>query len=163
MSVGEKVMQGLSYLELWKRVGASIIDFIILFVLTPMFMAFFCVFAKTPPPALNIINATGAIILGTIFLVISWLYFGLTESSKKQGSIGKRVLRLVVTDLQGNKISFYKASLRFWGKFIIFPGFSLTGCIAKKRALHDIMAGTLVVNKLVLSSANLGNKTIMAV
>jgi uncharacterized RDD family membrane protein YckC len=156
-------MQSLSYLELWKRVGAGVIDFTILFVLTPMFMAFFCIFAKIPPPALNIINPTGAIILGTIFLVISWLYFALTESSKKQGSIGKRVLRLVVTDLQGNRIRFYKASLRFWGKFIVFPGFSLTGCIAKKRALHDIMEGTLVVNKFVLPSVNLRNKTIMAV
>jgi uncharacterized RDD family membrane protein YckC len=114
-------------------------------------MGTFCVFFRIPPPQPSVTNYLGVILLGGIFLVSSWLYFALSESSQKRASLGKRFLGIIVTDLQGNKITFFRATIRFWGKFFVFPGFSLTGLIAKKKALHDIMAGTLVLNKLALS------------
>jgi uncharacterized RDD family membrane protein YckC len=137
-------MQGLYCVDFWKRIAAFLVDLMILYVTTPLFMALFFIFLKTPPP--TIANPM-IIVLGVIFIVISWLYFAFTESSKKQSSFGKRVFKLIVTDLHGNRITFQKATLRFWGKFFVFPGFSLTGLIINNKSLHDMFAKTCVVNK----------------
>lgn len=137
-------MQGLDGVDYWKRIAAFVVDFIILCVTTPLVMSVFFIFLNTPPPEKD--NPM-AIVLAVIFIIISWLYFAFTECSKKQASIGKRIFQLKVTDLQGNRISFYKATLRFWGKFFIFPGFSLTGLILKNKYLNDMFAKTCVVNK----------------
>ena len=137
--------------EFRKRIAAIILDFMFIYILNVICLGTFCVFFRIPPPQPSITNTLGVILFGGIFLVSSWLYFALSESSQKRASLGKHFLGIIVTDLQGNKITFYKATIRFWGKFLVFPGFSLAGLIAKKKALHDIMAGTLVLNKLALS------------
>jgi uncharacterized RDD family membrane protein YckC len=137
-------MQGLYCVDFWKRIAAFMVDLIILCFTTPLVMAIFFIFLKTPPPAKD--NPM-AIVLVVIFIIISWLYFAFTECSKKQASIGKRIFQLMVTDLQGNRITFYKAALRFWGKFIVFPGFLLTPLIMKNKYLNDMFVKTCVVNK----------------
>ncbi len=139
-----------SYAGFWKRFAALIIDVIIL----------------------NIVgNILGVIIMGASFysvrgggtttgrvaaseiviFVIWWLYYTLLESSSQRATVGKMALSIVVTDLQGRRISFGKANARFWGKIvsyvIIMIGFLMAAFTEKKQGLHDIMAGTLVVNK----------------
>ena len=147
-------MQDLSYAGNWKRIGAFIIDFIIVYTATPVLTAVFCIIVKIPFPTSGVKSLTWHIVMGVVFLVTIWLYFALTECSKKQASIGKRILGILVADLDGNKINFYKASLRFWGKLFIPPSFSLTGLIKGKRALHDIFAKTLVIEKVVVIKVN---------
>ncbi|MFZ0636574.1 MAG: RDD family protein [Candidatus Acidiferrales bacterium] len=87
----------------------------------------------------------------TISIVINWLYFAFTESSSWQATIGKKVLGLEVTDLEGRRISFARASGRFFGKIIsgaiLLIGYIMAGFTEKKQALHDIIAGTLVNKK----------------
>jgi uncharacterized RDD family membrane protein YckC len=60
-------------------------------------------------------------------------------------------LGLKVTDLQGERLSFARATGRYFGKIvsslILLVGFMMAGWTEKKQALHDIMAGTLVVKK----------------
>ncbi|MGA7579367.1 MAG: RDD family protein [Desulfobaccales bacterium] len=86
-----------------------------------------------------------------IIMVVPWLYWALMESSSQQATLGKMALGLKVTDLEGEPISFGKATGRYFGKFvselILYIGFMMAGWTAKKQALHDIMAGTLVVKK----------------
>jgi len=147
-------MQDLSYAGGWKRIGAFIIDFIILYTVTPILTAVFCIIAKIPFQTSGVKSLTWSIVMGIVFLVINWLYFALTECSKKQASIGKRILGIMVADLDGNQINFYKASLRFWGKLFIGPSFSLAGLIIGKRAWHDIFAKTLVIDKVVVIMVN---------
>ena len=137
-------MQGSYCMDSWKRIAAFIVDIIILYVTILLFMAIFFIYLKTPPPTTD---NPKSIVLVVIFIIISWLYFALTESSKKQASIGKRVFQLIVTDLQGNRITFLKATLRFLGKLFIFPGFSLTGLIIKNKYMNNIFQKTCVVNK----------------
>lgn len=82
-------------------------------------------------------------------LFSSWLYFSIMESSKAQATIGKMALSLKVTDMEGNRISFGRATGRFFGKFIseiiLMIGFMMAGWTEKKQALHDMMADTLVI------------------
>jgi uncharacterized RDD family membrane protein YckC len=84
-------------------------------------------------------------------LIGGWLYEALMESSAKQATLGKMLLGLMVTDEAGNRISFARASGRHFAKYIssftLFIGYIMAGFTAKKQALHDMIAGTLVVRK----------------
>jgi uncharacterized RDD family membrane protein YckC len=85
----------------------------------------------------------------TISTVISWLYYALMESSAKQATLGKMAIGIVVTDLDGHRISFGRATGRYFGKIlsglILGIGFLMAAFTEKKQALHDILASTLVV------------------
>ena len=84
-------------------------------------------------------------------IIIGWLYYALFESSAKQATLGKQAVGIVVTDLNGNRIGFGRASGRFFAKYIsaliLFIGYIMAAFTEKKQALHDIIAGTLVVKR----------------
>lgn len=84
-------------------------------------------------------------------VIVGWLYNALLESSESQGSLGKMALGIKVVDLQGQRISFGRASGRHFAKIpsilILGIGFIMAAFTEKKQALHDIMAGCLVVKK----------------
>lgn len=95
---------------------------------------------------------TGSIlVIQLISIVLYWLYFALMESSSKQATIGKIALGLKVTDMHGERIGFGQATGRYFGKIIsgltLLIGYIMAGFTEKKQALHDILAGTLVVKK----------------
>ena len=81
--------------------------------------------------------------------LISWLYFAAFESSQWQATPGKKVLGLRVTDLEGKRLGFIRASGRYFGKILsslLFGiGFLMAGFTEKKQALHDMLAGCLVL------------------
>ena len=84
-------------------------------------------------------------------IVISWLYFSLMESSNLQATVGKIVLGLKVVNRNGKRISFPRATGRYFSKYlsviIIFIGFIMVAFTKKKQGLHDKIADTLVVKK----------------
>jgi uncharacterized RDD family membrane protein YckC len=88
-------------------------------------------------------------VASTVFAVVWWLYCALQESSAAQATLGKRAVGLSVTDLSGGRISFGRATGRHFGKWLSFilvgAGYLMQPFTAKKQALHDILAGTLVV------------------
>jgi uncharacterized RDD family membrane protein YckC len=84
--------------------------------------------------------------------VVGWfLYYALMESSSHQATIGKIALGIQVTDLAGNRISFGRALGRNLAKLIsaiiLYIGFILAAFTERKQALHDMIAGTLVVKR----------------
>lgn len=82
---------------------------------------------------------------------IGWLYEAFTTSSQLQATLGKRILGLKVTDENGRPIGFGRATARHFSKFIsamiLFIGYIMAGFTDKKRALHDMIAGTLVMKR----------------
>ncbi len=90
--------------------------------------------------------------LAFLLQLIVWLYFASFESSSWQATPGKKLLGLVVTDLEGKRISFVRATGRCFGKiisqFTLFIGYLMAGVTAKKQALHDMIAGCLVLRKI---------------
>ena len=101
------------------------------------------------PSAAFIMMMLFVLFLGTL---ASWLYYAYMESSVNQGTLGKMALGLIVTDLQGRRISFGRATGRFFAKIItgLIPlgiGYMMAGFTEKKQALHDMIVGTLVLRK----------------
>jgi uncharacterized RDD family membrane protein YckC len=88
-----------------------------------------------------------------LFMIVAfWLYFAGMESSEYQATLGKMALGLVVTDMDGQRIGFGRASGRFFAKIItglvpLWIGYIMAGFTEKKQALHDMIASCLVLRK----------------
>jgi uncharacterized RDD family membrane protein YckC/Tfp pilus assembly protein PilE len=91
-------------------------------------------------------------VLSWIVLILGQLaYFAAMESSGRQATLGKLALGLAVTDLQGGRIGLGRGVGRYLAKILsTLPanlGFLLAAFTARKQALHDLVAGTLVVRR----------------
>lgn len=156
------------YAGFWWRFLAYIIDDIILsfvsFILMIPLWAFlgFSIFSVTQWNEFNTYDDELAwTLLGPIFglaffssilaIVVNWLYYAILESSKHQATLGKMALGIKVTDLDGNRINFARATGRYFGKIIsgmiLMIGYIMAGLTEKKQALHDMLASCLVIKK----------------
>ena len=135
----------LDYASFWRRLGAAVIDGLLLFFVGSIIARILGInpFEQQSMRFEIIVNLIG--------LVEYWLYFAILESSKWQGSLGKRALGIVVTDQTGNRISFSKATGRHFAKIISFIilliGFLMVLWDEKKQGLHDKLAKTLVIRR----------------
>lgn len=129
------------YAGFWKRFAAAMLDLMILLV--PMIVLGIVVALITGPKS----RATAAADLSTFAVV--WLYFAGMESSRRQATLGKIAFGIRVVDLSGDRVSFLRASGRFFAKIFsalsLLVGFLMTAVTKRKQALHDIVAGCLVV------------------
>jgi len=130
-----------TYAGFWVRFGAYILDSIIIGI--PIFiLAIILVF--------NSASDSLVTILQLFSIVVLWLYFAFMESSASQGTLGKKIVGIKVTDIHGNRISFGRATGRYFGKMlsgILNIGYIMAGLTEKKQALHDMMAKCLVLKK----------------
>ena len=121
------------YAGFWRRFLAIIIDAIILSA------------------------ATGAVVAATfgtgvtLGFVASWLYEAVMMTSEWQATVGKRIMSIAVTDLHGKRLSFGRASGRHFAKyisaFLLGIGFIIAAFTARRQALHDMIAETLVIKR----------------
>lgn len=132
------------YAGFWTRVAAAIIDTIVVIAIASM----------------------GGVIIGNIFgnsesggapvpiviligLSMNWLYYAIMESSSKQATLGKMACGIIVTDGEGKRISFGRATGRQFAKIIsmliFFIGYLMIAFTKRKEGLHDMMADTIVV------------------
>lgn len=83
-------------------------------------------------------------------MLVDWLYFAGFHASKKQATPGKMMLKIVVTTDRGDRLGFGKATLRYIAKTICFytlgVGFLTIRYTKRKQGLHDLFAGTVVVD-----------------
>jgi uncharacterized RDD family membrane protein YckC len=131
-----------TYAGFWRRVAAVIIDGLILSVVTvPLTLA---VGAGD-----TYAEAARSSAASSVSAVVTWLYYALMESSARQATLGKMALGIIVTDLEGRRIGFGKATGRHFAKIlsalILGIGFLMVAFTQRKQGLHDILAGTLVI------------------
>ncbi|MGH2683447.1 MAG: RDD family protein [Actinomycetota bacterium] len=136
--MGDTTVQPTAYAGFWRRFAAYLLDLIIL---SAVFAPLFLVFPREQQQTT----------LSPLTTAISWLYFALMESSARQATVGKMALGIVVTDLDGNRIGFGRATGRYFAKIlsalILLIGFIMAAFTQRKQGLHDIIVGTLVVKK----------------
>lgn len=142
----------MEYAGFWLRVGAYIIDAILLGIvggiIGGIFGAGLGAAASSGADAESFL-AGGSLLLNLISIVIGVAYFAGMESSSWQATLGKKAVGIVVTDLNGNRISLGKAVGRYFAKIlstiILLIGYLMVAFTDKKQGLHDMLAGTLVL------------------
>ena len=131
----------------WRRVAAIIMDGFIVGIIG-WIISFVLLIGLATSGSINALIA-GVFLNYAVVIVVNWLYSALQESSAAQATLAKRAMGIKVTDDQARRISFGRATGRFFGKIIsgmvLYIGFMLAGWTARKQALHDMMANTFVV------------------
>ncbi|HAC24003.1 MAG TPA: RDD family protein [Cytophagales bacterium] len=92
--------------------------------------------------------------LGILFLIgllYFWIFVPTMESSKYQGTIGKIIMKIKVTDIDGRRLSIGRAVLRAICKQIsglpLMAGYFVALFNANGQALHDMIVSTIVTIK----------------
>ncbi|MEM7769443.1 MAG: RDD family protein [Cyanobacteria bacterium P01_E01_bin.6] len=141
----------MNYASFWERFAAALLDGIIMNILS--YLAGFIVglVIGVAGGGSDAAAALATLLGAVVGLVIGWLYSAIQESSKYQATLGKRALGIVVTDLDGGRISFMQATGRYFAKIlsglILLIGYIMAAFTERKQALHDMLASTLVVKK----------------
>ncbi|KAB2329400.1 RDD family protein [Cytobacillus depressus] len=134
-----------------ERVLAFSIDatIIILFTYTAYMMLFIDVIGPLFLLLLPDSYEYGPHVAFLLWIVFIWLYFACMETSRYRGTIGKYLLKLKVTDEDGEQITFKESTIRFFLKLIsfipVFAGFLIALFTNKKQTFHDITAKTIVI------------------
>jgi uncharacterized RDD family membrane protein YckC len=135
-----------NYAGFWLRGVALLIDGVVLMVLGGSFgfVAGFGMGLAGYGDDEKLLQAVGF----GLGLIIQWAYYVFMESSYKMATVGKSLLGLIVTDMDGRKIGFGRANGRFFGKYLsaftFGIGLIMAGFTQKKQTLHDMITSTLV-------------------
>jgi uncharacterized RDD family membrane protein YckC len=149
------------YAGFWIRVLAILIDSVLInAVVWPVMMIFGSMgflgagsLSQNPDDAFAALAVLAGIafILVPVIVAASWLYEALMTSSSWQGTVGKHILGLKVTDDNGNRLGFGRATARHFSKIIsgmcFGIGYLMVAFTDKKKGLHDMLAGTLVMKR----------------
>jgi uncharacterized RDD family membrane protein YckC len=136
----------------WIRFVAFVIDAIAVGIVTVPGSTLIAVVLSVAGSAVAMpdmgVHAVRFIASAAFSVVVNWIYEASLESSSYQATLGKMALGLKVTDLEGRRISFARATGRHFAKIIsgmtLLIGYIIAGFNARKQALHDMIAGTLV-------------------
>jgi len=84
-----------------------------------------------------------------IIPLVKFIYHIIMESSVKQATIGKQLLKIKVCDMQGERISPGRSAGRNFAKVLsvltLFIGYLFAFFNRHQQCLHDMIAGTLVM------------------
>ena len=143
-----------TYAGFWLRAVAFLIDTVILSFIFTMIASYSpTLFIVLPSAnAKSVLELPQPTLTGFLVLfLMMWIYYASFETSSWQATPGKRVLRLYVTDLSGRPLTFRRASTRYFGRKIseltLMVGYVFAGFTEKKQALHDMIAGCLVLRR----------------
>src|SRR6266852_9869755 len=137
------------YAGFWKRFAAYLIDFILLYIVEGVLAVGVLMMS---PHEINVVGILyGVINFQLVSAALAWAYFALFESSPMQGTVGKYALGIYVTDRHGDPIGFWRATARYWLKPLssasLMAGWIMAAFTRRKQALHDLLAGTLVLSR----------------
>ena len=127
-----------------QRLLASVLDWFMLygiFIVITFITVLFITEKET-----RIATAVGIL---SVVPFISGIYHIMMESSARQATFGKQILKIKVVDMRGRRISIGCALGRNFCKIFstmtFFIGYLLPFFDKKRQCLHDMMAGTLVI------------------
>lgn len=146
------------YAGFWRRAGAAVVDIATViagsFILWIFYWLIVAIltdinpFSSSGPKWLEYLGLT-------VIFISNLVYFSAMERSSQQATLGKIAVGIIVTDCEGNRLSFWRAALRFIVKVISAASFGIliiVSCFTivftqKKQALHDITARCHVIMK----------------
>jgi uncharacterized RDD family membrane protein YckC len=149
------------YAGFWPRLGGWLIDQIIIAI--PFNIVSDLLVSYNQPTVTTTTDAGGSVhihwhgdwlTLGLLLLastITTWLYTSILQSSSRQATVGQGALGLIITDVDGNRISFARASGRYLATFLTSLTFGIGYLMViwtkRKQTLQDMIAHTVVVPK----------------
>ncbi len=137
-------MDELEYAGFWIRVGATLIDTLVLMIITvPLLtMIYGADYWQSTSAVYGVWDLLLNYLLPAVAVIVFWTY--------KSATPGKMALRLKVVDAAtGGAVPTGRLVARYFGYFVsmipLFLGFIWVGIDSKKQGWHDKMAGTVVV------------------
>lgn len=135
------------YAGIFRRLIAGIID--VMLVLAAAQVVYLIV--SIVGLSRNLTNGQTELVTDLISFLIGWVYYAQMESSTYQATIGKQILQISVTRLDGERLTFVRASARYFAKLLstvtFFVGYLMAGFTEKKQTLHDKIVKTVVVQR----------------
>jgi uncharacterized RDD family membrane protein YckC len=148
----------------WRRFLAAVIDLLLILLISVTAAAYFGLgegwrMLQMIVRRQEVVSDDGTVITSlfpmpavtfilVVFILVPWIYYALLESSRNQATLGKMALRIQVADLHGNQITFARATLRHFSKFLslflLCTGFICIHYTKHKQGLHDVIAACLV-------------------
>ena len=126
-----------NYATYWSRVGAFFIDMVALGIVSTVLESVLAF----------VTNSTA--LSSLVGLIVGIAYYVYMDSSERQGTVGKIVLKIKIVDMNGQRITTKQAVLRYIGRIVsglVFGIGYLWPLFDKKhQAWHDMIAKTLVV------------------
>jgi uncharacterized RDD family membrane protein YckC len=142
------------YAGFWSRFAARVIDHFVVSVPVTFASAFLvgAVAASSKGAPFDDNSMLFAVMMFYVLpLAANFVYFSAMHSSSLQATLGKMAFGIKVTDAEGNRLGFGQAALRWFAALVswltLCLGFIMAGFTDRKRALHDMLANTLVVDK----------------
>lgn len=134
----------------WRQMAALLIDSLLMTSGGSILAWMAFLMAVVVPVAMDSSDGFTAALI--IALVVQWLagvaYSALSEASGVQATLGKLALGIKVVDLQGERISLKRATIRAVLQSPLFAlGYFLIPFTRHKHGLHDVLAGTRVVDR----------------
>jgi uncharacterized RDD family membrane protein YckC len=141
--------------EFLPRVGAALLDALFLGLIgcIPNMIVFGMLFAvnANKPEIAGAAGILANICSSLIGFIVGAIYFVTLDSSAKQGTWGKQIVGLKVTDLEGRRISVGRAIGRFFARYLTLCtcgiGYLLPLFTKNRQTLHDLICGCIVLNK----------------
>ena len=125
----------------WLRVVAFIVDYAVLLILLAAIM-------------MGAASVGGEDLLEPaywLWILVSFFYWPVLESTAWRATVGKKMLGLVVGDIDGGGLNFVRSLLRNLAKIIssipLGIGYLMAAFTARKQALHDLITKAVVMRK----------------
>lgn len=135
-------MTGYEYAGFWVRLGATLVDWLLLMVVTAPLLAWAYGWEHLTSP-------DSALIAGPADFIISWILPAIAVICfwyKKQATPGKMAVACKIVDAYtGEKASVKQLLIRYASYCTLFVGFIWVIFDPRKQGLHDKLAGTVVI------------------
>ena len=136
-----------AYGGFWIRFAATAVDTVVLLI--PILLVSFLYRSTTPPANSELEKVVVDLVDIGLNFTIWWVYTAVLLSSSWQATIGKKVCGLRVVDYDGRRVTFGRATGRYFASFLsavlLCVGFFMIAWTRRKQGLHDFMANTLVI------------------
>ena len=148
-----------SYATFWVRLATFVVDNFILGIIISILRFILINMLSLDLRWENFLSDDEEIILTPFFsmsflifiglqLIAFWLYYAFTES-RLGASPGKLLFKLTVTDINGRRIDFKRATGHAFARILSFlpflTGYLMAAFTDKTQALHDLLSGCVVI------------------
>lgn len=142
------VLEPVRYGGFWRRFVALLLDTLVLYFPAATIRVLLGL------PAVNLFNtinvdSSATMLASSLELFIDWFYAVLFVTSPARATLGMMVMDLQLTGLAGERVSFARATGRYFAQFLTIAtvgiGYVIQPFTSRRQTLHDMLSSTVVV------------------